>query len=110
VNFYDTIFIIQFIIVIGLLLYKLYNVINKCEVYGITQSIIIFVLFWIAWGAGFVTLMLNPKLIYSVLFQLETWFIIPLILFVLIELFFMWHSHTTTPVKPYNAKDNMLRV
>jgi hypothetical protein len=90
---YDSFFIIQFLIVIGILLFKFYNILtnmyyHKC-LYDERMSWLTFTLFLIAWGVGLVIVNLSyTELLFSTLFMLESWSLILLVGFQVVEVFF----------------------
>jgi hypothetical protein len=94
---YDSFFIIQFIFVIGLLLFKFYNILtnmyyHKC-LYDDRMSWLGFSLFLICWGVGLVIVNLDfNELLYLTLFQLESWSLILLVGFQVVEVFFTLRS------------------
>ena len=75
---YDLLFIIQFLTVMGILLYKTYQLMNSENYikggvkpvtnkygYDIKMAFILFIAYFIAWGVGMYIFMLRPeKLIY----------------------------------------------
>lgn len=112
INIYNVFFLLQFVCVLGIFLYKLYNVIsfNKGKdglVYDMRISIILFISFWFCWLVGLVVLLLDPsELLYSTLFRLETWLILPNVLFLFIEIFYYLRDESKQPIKPNMSLNN----
>ena len=92
-NFTETIFLIQIIIIVALFLSKLYNVFRLGEWYSFEISIILFIAWFIVYGLGFITLMTSSEsanlALYSSIFSFETWTLLFNAFFFLFEIFFM---------------------
>jgi hypothetical protein len=125
-NLYDIIFIIQFIIVIFITLFKVFNVmsyettkkLNEQDTnddyplfYDIRVSWILFMLFFITWVLGLFVFMLDPtELIYMTLFKFETLFVLMNVILLLIELFLNLsgkYSKNKGIIQPYYANKNL---
>lgn len=107
-NIHDALFFMQFFIIIGILLYKMYNVMNLGQTYSMKAVWILFIGFFLAYALGMVILLLNPeKLIYVALFKLSTWFIVLNVGFLIIEIFYYFSSRTMQRVQPYNARERL---
>lgn len=105
-NINDMIYIIQFLILIGIFFYQMYNLMNKGTKYDIKISVILISSITIAWGMGlFVVLLETSKAIYSVLFQLESLLFVLSWLFFFFELIFLVVQTTDKIIKPFNAKE-----
>jgi len=90
-NIYEVFFLMQFLIAVGLLLLKFYNLMRPADNYTIEKAIITFIGYFLAYGVGFVVLLANAgeEVLYSLLFRLETWFIGLIVLFFIIEVIYL---------------------
>lgn len=102
-NLYETIFILQFVMIVIITLMKLYNVmsigterkINEKDTskdyplwYDMKLSFILFIAVFIIYGAGFLTFLADyTEILYQTLFKLETMLLMLNSLFFIIELF-----------------------
>lgn len=94
-SLYDVLFLMQFIIVILILLFKLYNVMNLGSIYGIAGIILTTVGYLIAYIIGLVVLMLSPEnILYGTLLNLETWAILLILGFVVMEILTLFKTVT----------------
>lgn len=106
INLSGFFFILQFLIIIGLLLLKLYNLMHKGEVYGPPMMFITFILFFLMYGIGFVvTMIYNATPVFFLLFKLETWLVLLFVSFFIGEIFFMIGGIAKTPRSRYSGKD-----
>lgn len=86
-NIYDFLFIVQLLVLIGIFLYKLYNILNIGKIYDYKYGVILFVSFLIAWFVGFAIFMFQPeRLIYSILFRFGSFLLAINMLFMIIEI------------------------
>jgi len=86
-SIYDAFFILQFLIVIGIMLYKLYNVMSFGEVADIKIVWVTFVVYLISYVIGFIAFLNNPEImLYLMLFRLETWFLLFTVILLISEL------------------------
>lgn len=105
-NFLDVVFILQFIAIIGIFLYKLYNILHKAQKYDFRVAILLFVGFAISWSLGLINIMYNiSSTIYIQLFKFETWLFAFNIIFLLVELFLLWHNTLSKPITSYSSID-----
>jgi len=105
-NIYEIMFLLQFLVIMGLLLAKLYNVMSKGEKFDLKISFIMFIAYFLFYLVGLIVFLANPEeIIYISLFTLESWLIILNVLFFIIELFLNSANIAITPVKSYNAKE-----
>lgn len=83
----ETIFLIQFLAVIGIFLYKFYTVLANPKDQNIFISIVTYVLGILLFGVGLITNMFNyESTITSILFKLEMPLFILMTIFTLIEI------------------------
>lgn len=115
INFIDIIFLLQFFIVLGLIFVKIYNILNfqKDKKYNDKQStpinikisFLMVIAFFLFYGVGFVSTLISiDEMIFVQLFRLETFFVIPYILFFIIELFMFIRDTAVSPVKATGTK------
>lgn len=110
-NIYDVLFVLQFFICVSLVLVKFYNVLKGGEWYSIEVSLILFVGFFINYALGFVVSLVNigaladeyNNLLYSTLFQFESWLIILFVLFFIIELVYFFKGMIGSRNNNYSA-------
>ncbi len=104
-NINDMLFIIQFLILIGIFLYQMFNLMHKDQLYDIRLSFILIISITIAWGLGlFVVLLETSKATYAVVFQLESMFFILSWLFFFFDIIFSLKSATETEIiKPFKS-------
>lgn len=98
VEFIDLMFLFQFFVIIILFVIKLYNVISysskkkkeggESNPLSMKVSFLVFIGFLLFYGIGFVTTLIGVDnvLMYQ-LFRLETFLLLPVVLFFIIELF-----------------------
>lgn len=84
----ETIFLIQFLTIIGIFLYKFYTVLANPKEQNIFIAIVSYVLAILVFGIGLITSMFNyTSILTSILFKFEVPLFILMTLFTLIELF-----------------------
>jgi hypothetical protein len=100
-SFNDILFYMQFMIFLGVLLAKIYNVFRKGEFYDIKVTWIMFIVLVLFYGLGLALNLLaaGSGLLVPVLFRLESFFLVLLVLFTIIELFF-YLSRTAVTSQP----------
>lgn len=106
-NIYEVFFILQFLIVIGIVLLELYNVMRVSTLYTLRIDFLLFIVFFISYLMGFIITMLNPtEYIYFLLLRVENIFIILNVLFfissLLLKLSYLVKD-ANKGVKPYNS-------
>lgn len=103
-NIYEIIFVLQLLIFISVFLVKIYNLMCVAKFYDIQKAILFFILAMLAYGVGLVTTLLgHDEWLFSILLQLETWFIVLIVALFLGELFLYlsnWGSQIVEPHKP----------
>lgn len=103
-NINDMIYIMQFLVLIGIFLYQMFNLMHKGKLYDIRIGFILIISLTIAWGMGLVVVLLETsKATYAVLFQLESTFFVLAWLFFFFEVIFKGIESINKPVKPFNA-------
>lgn len=103
-NIYDIFFILQFIFLLLLIGYKTYNVVYVGKKASIQLVLLSFVSFFITWLVGLIVLLLDRELVYSVLFRLESWLIVPFVMLFIIELFFIIRDRAISPIQKQNSR------
>lgn len=107
-GFVDWFFLLQFFIVIALFLVKLFNVFKLGEWLSIEMVWLVFIVFWLFYGAGFVLLLNNPMspTLWS-LFTIQSWLSRLFFVLFFVEFFFIWkNKYAPKDIKPYNPMDN----
>jgi len=85
----EILFLIQFIGIIGISFFKVYNLLSLGKIYNLKASFVLFALFFIMYVIGLcITLTDYTYAIYSILFLFECWLIPVQIFFLLGELAF----------------------
>lgn len=101
---YEFLFIVQLLVFVGLLLVKFYNVISVGRAYDLRWSFVLFVGSLLAYGVGFVVLLLDfEESLYLELFKLETWSLGVVFLFLFVELVYWWLAGLPKEIKPYKS-------
>lgn len=85
----EFVFLLQFLVCIGVVLWKVYNTMSpKEQKYDIRMAFLLFFIYFLSYGVGFVVFMLDlTNNFYRLMFQLETWIILLNVLFIMVELF-----------------------
>lgn len=79
---YGLLFLMQFMLVIGLALLKLYNLMKVGAIYTAQVSWVLFISGLLAYGVGFITALVGyVEPLFSTLLQLETWFMLLFVVF-----------------------------
>jgi len=107
-NFVSWFFLLQFLIVVTLFLVKLFNVFKLGEWLSFEAVWMVFIVFWLFYGAGFVLLLNNPlSPTFWSLFTLESWLSRLFVVLFFVEFFFLWRNkYARKDVKPYNPLEN----
>lgn len=102
-NLYEVFFMLQFLIVIGIILLKLLNIMRVGSFYTFEMAVISFIGVIMAWGIGFVILLANAgaDVIYSAIFHLESWLFPIVAIEFFIEIIFLMNTLVTGPKKAY---------
>lgn len=105
-EFIEYVFLLQFSIVIGLFLYKLYNVLTVGENNNINISVLTLIGFVLVWGVGLLSLLYDTgvNLLFSALFKLEAWLFVLYFIFFIIEVFFLYKSTITGSMERHTPK------
>jgi len=105
-NFYEIMFILQFLGLLTILGYKLWFILSLGKTFDIRVSFFLFGGFFIPYILGFLIFMTNPEiLIYQMLFNFETWLVGLNILFFAIEIMFHLGVVATKPISAYKSID-----
>lgn len=110
---YAALFIIGFLVCIGILLFKMYNVLNMCTVYSWPVAIILFIGYFLSWFVCFVVLMQDvEQLIYSTLLYLLNWLIIINVMLFIAETFLGLKGLSIGggEIKAYRSREDDRRV
>lgn len=101
-SIFDILFLIQFIALLLLIGYKAYNVVHVGKE-SIQRVILSFASFFIVLLVGFVVLLIDPGTLFSVLFRLEAWLIVPFVALFIFELFFIIRDRAMQPIQKYDS-------
>ena len=106
-NIYDMVFVIQFIFLVGIFLYQMWQLMHQGKIYEIRISFIIIILVTVAWFMGMqVVLLETSKAIYAILFQLESLFFVLAWLFFFFDIIFSLQAKAQDIIrKPFNSKE-----
>ena len=105
-NFYEIMFVLQFLSIILILGYRLWFILSLGKTYDMRMTWLLFIAFFIPYIIGFVIWMTNPEiLIYQMLFTFETWLVPFNVLFLFIELFFHISFQAKKPISSYKSID-----
>ena len=105
-NINDMIYIIQFIALIGIFLYQMWNVMHKGEKYDLKVSFILIIVLTIAWFMGLSVVLLEySRATYALLFRLESAFFVLSWLFFFFEVIFAWKDLVSTTTKAFNSRE-----
>ena len=107
----ETIFLYQLIIILIIFLAKLYNVFRSGEWLSFKASIILFIVWFMIYGIGFITFLNAAEStaisLYASLFGIETALLLFNVFFFIFELFFMLKKTALTtierPEQAYNS-------
>lgn len=97
----DVLFFVQLLVFFGLFFIKLVNVLSAGRFYQYSESdksysgvfpFVLFIASFIFYAVGFVSFVSNPTILTSSLFKLETWFIPLNIIFLIVELMFVFNN------------------
>lgn len=106
-HIYDFLFIVQLIAAIALFILKLHNVMSRGETYDIKITWLGMILFFMLWLIALVVFLLQPeRLIYSVLFQIDTFLLLIMVMFTIIELLFTVGAIGQEGIKPYMSRQS----
>lgn len=108
-NALDIVFILQFLISIGIFLLMVYNVLHKCEKYDLRKGWLFLIGWFLAWGVGIITTMhlytslFTQTTFYIQLFKLETYLMPFVALLFIIQLAFLIAKAAQPSRKAYNS-------
>lgn len=96
---YNTFFLLQFLVAVGITGFKVYNVFSSGEAYSFKAAVIMFLGYLVTWFVGLLLVLLEPEqLLFSMLYQLEVWLLSLNVLFFIIEIFFIVRDLAKSPV------------
>lgn len=77
-GFSEAMFMLQFLICIGIILLETYNLMNMTKVYDMKITFILFMSYFLFWGIGFSIFILDAgeTLIYMAMIQVESWLLL----------------------------------
>jgi hypothetical protein len=102
---YDAMFIIAFLVMMGIIFAKFYNALSVGSVYDIKIAFMLFSGYIVAWVTSFVVFAANPEIvIYNMLFRLSSWFLVLNVLFLIIEIILFLRDTAQRPIKAFNSK------
>jgi len=104
-NISSMLFAIQFLIAIGIIIYKFYNVMSFGEEYDIKVSFVFFISFMLCWLVGLMVTLFNPEeLILSQILKIENiLFWLNTIFFIMEFIFFLGRSAKSTSGQARNS-------
>lgn len=105
-EFLEVMFMLQFIVVMLLFLFKLFNVFTGSRFTNINVSVITLIGFIIAWGTGLIVVLhdIGANLAFNSLFKLEAWLFALYFIFFLVELFFFYGQTITGQISRYTPE------
>lgn len=104
---YEVVFYSMFTIMMLLTIYKAYNTMRWFSLYDTTAAWIITIVFFIAWGVGFVATIINySDILVVTLFRFSSLFIPLHIVFIVIETIMGLVANTQLTRERYNGKKN----
>ena len=103
-EFVDWFFLLQFFIVVVLFLVKLFNVFKLGSWLSIEMVWMVFIVFWLFYGAGFILLLNNPlNPTFWSLFTIESWLSRLFAVLFFVEFFFIWkNNYAPKKIQPYD--------
>lgn len=106
-NVYEVLFLLQFLMVIGVLVLKTVNVCSLGTFLSLKYVFLSFVGYFLGWFIALVVMLANPEtIVYIVFFKLESGLILLVVAFFVAELFLsMKNTVLRKPVVAYSARD-----
>jgi len=103
-NIYDFMGILAFLATVGVVLAKMFNLMDMGKLYDIKIGFILFITAMIGWLLIFSGLASFPeRMIYLTLFKLNSWLLVLTTLFTFIEVLMLFVSLGRKPVKARNS-------
>jgi len=100
-----TMFFLQFIVAIGIILVTTYNVMTLGSLYKVAISFLLWVLYLICIGVGFVVFMSEPEtMLFSMLWKFEAWFITLQTIYLFIQVFYHLREKAIFPDQMYKPE------
>jgi len=104
-NIYDFMMIFATFLVLGVIFFKIYNLLNMNKVYGWKMAVMLFCIFLVGWFITFITFMIQPeRTIFKVLFQFGNLFMVINTLLFAIEIIWLIVEATSTYRPRYIGK------
>lgn len=104
-NIYEIMFLIQFIVFIGVFLVKIWNVMRIGDFYSFELVWILLIGAGFTFAIGWIVVMGQPEvLIYQVLFRLQSWIWAPMFMLVIAELMFFLKGRANKTIEAYSSK------
>lgn len=102
---YNILFVIQFLALLSIILFKLYNIMSANIIMDLRGGIILFILSIICFFIGLSIQLLEPdETLFSAIMNLETILIGLSLLFLVIDIFFYFRDSLTQSTQAYNSK------
>lgn len=107
-NLYEVLGLLSFLVSLGISLYKLYNLMHKCDKYDLRVGFLLFVGFLFSFLVSFAVMVLNPaELIYSVLFSVSVLFVAFQMILLFAEIVFHMVRNVVQPYQDaYASQDS----
>ena len=103
-SIYSMVFILQFLVYIGITLVLFYNVMNLGKTFDMKTGFILLFVLLISYGAGMVTTMLSiDELLYYALWNVQTWMLPFNVLFFIIHLILNLKLFADTAIERYSS-------
>jgi len=100
-------FLVQFLIIIGIILIKVYNMMSVGQFYDIKLGFILFIGFFLAWLVGMIITLVYPQeLLFLQLWKLENYLIVLNVVFLMFEIIIAIKDNTTKPIESYKSIEN----
>lgn len=104
-HIYDFLFIIQLFVVIGIVMYKIFNIMHVGKLYDIKIVWIGLIIYLFAYLIGLVVFLMEPeRLIYSVLFRIDSFLLVLTVMLTIIEFLLHVGAIGEQGIKPYESK------
>jgi hypothetical protein len=105
-DIYEWLFTFFVLSMIGVTLYRVYNLMRGGKLYDLPVGFILFAGVALVWFIGLVVVLTNPEtILYIALFRLGTGFLVFNALFLFAEVFFALRDKATKTIEAYHASD-----
>jgi len=104
-DFIDVMFLLSFLVIVGIIFAKFYNLLSKTEWYDIRMTWLLFGAFLFFYGVGMFSFLSDPEnILFSVLFTLESLFVTLVFILTVVEQFmYLGKKATGDSRKAYNS-------